>query len=754
VNLVKSRVESGWGAAAIALALVVLIPHLPLLLGWASPIWDALEFFAPYFVLVGDFARQGQFLLWNPFINGGSPDYIEPQIGAFSPLVLLFASSSTRHGFELYWLTVWLLGPLGMLVLARHLGAPAWGGFVAALGLAFSGFYTGNAEHTSMLNVVSFLPLLLWRMDVAVIDHRPRAAAEAGALWGLSGLAGYPGLLLLNACFVALWCLGRVLWNEPADMNEDIPRRGAAITPPRTVYARLLQLTLAHGIMLVVGLVVLAPTYVPFFVEGPAYSQRAGALPRETAVENDALHPASLVTITTSAFGLIDMFEYTDISMRSIYVGVVVPLLAGFALLHRSRRLRWWLFLVAIGFLAAAMGRTLPVREWIYDWFPPSRYFRHSALFRCYYIVAIALLSVYGARDLAAALHEQALASWRRFTTITLTVVSVALVVFVVTISTLNERATAVDVVARVHVWGMWLGAAAVAVAVSRAIWHRRVCIVPIAVIALAIADALGTALIARPTMYIANGAPWRTVIETHNRRVSLTGRILNRQPETEGNRSLVSKVPALKGYGPLASPLFRQYSGDMVLLASATGPNRLWFSPAIIWTDRSEDCFDEFRSRAAELGAPPLVLHSAEAMRQPYQPRVDARRLCDASLRDAPAATSIDAQEVNVVTYDPRRMTLEVDVPGDGWLVVTDSWSPGWTASVNGRATPVTGANFIFRAVPATAGRNVIDFQFRAFGFPWLVAASWFVLAAVGTMSIVAVAVRRQTPSTDLPSR
>ncbi len=754
MNSVKSRVANGWGAAAIALALVVLIPHLPLLLGRASPVWDALDFFGPYFVLVGDFARQGQFLLWNPFINGGSPDYIEPQIGAFSPLLLLFAWGGT-HGFELYWLTIWLLGPLSMLVLSRHLGAPAWGGLVAALGLAFSGFYTGNAEHTAMLSAVSFLPLLLWRMDVAVIHRRPRAAVEAGALWGLSGLAGYPGLVLLNACFVGLWSFGRVLLDEPADMDEGSFRRGVALTPPRAVYARLLHLVLMHGIMLLVGLVVLAPTYVPFFVEGPAYSHRAGALPRETAVENDALHPASLVTMTTPAFGLVDMFEYTDISMRSIYVGVLLPVLAGFAVLNRSRGMRWWLLLLAIGFLAAAMGRALPVRGWIYDWFPPTRYFRHSALFRCYFIVAIALLSVYGARDLAAALRDQALAVWRRFAATTLAAAGLAVVVLVVTIGILNERASAIDVAARALASGLWFSAAAVVTLASMAMWRRRISIVPTALVALAIADALATALVARPTMYSVNVAPWQTLAEAHNRQISLRGRIFSRRPDTENNRALVTKVPALKGYGPLAGPLFHRYSGDMVLAASATGPNRFWFSPAAVWADPSEACFEEFRSRASELGAPPLVLHFADAMTQPYDQRVDARSSCGPSLRDVPAGTSIDPQKVKIVAYEPQRMTLEVDAPGNGWLVVTDSWSPGWTASVNGRATQIMGANFVFRAVPTTAGRNLIDFQFRAFGFPWLVAASWLVLAAVGTVSVVAVfAVRRQTPSTDLPSR
>ena len=110
-----SRWTGSWRIAGAVIALVITGSWLPLFLGRVSPIWDAFDFYGPYTMLVGDFARHGRFLLWNPFINGGSPDYLEPQTGAFSPLVVLVGAvaGGSRHGFELYWLLVWLLGPLG-----------------------------------------------------------------------------------------------------------------------------------------------------------------------------------------------------------------------------------------------------------------------------------------------------------------------------------------------------------------------------------------------------------------------------------------------------------------------------------------------------------------------------------------------------------------------------------------------------------------------------------------------------------------
>jgi hypothetical protein len=87
---VGTRVTSGWALEAIGLLILLLVPHASLLLGRTAPIWDAIDLFAPYFMLVADFARNGEFLLWNPFTLGGSPGYLEPQLGSFSPPIVLF----------------------------------------------------------------------------------------------------------------------------------------------------------------------------------------------------------------------------------------------------------------------------------------------------------------------------------------------------------------------------------------------------------------------------------------------------------------------------------------------------------------------------------------------------------------------------------------------------------------------------------------------------------------------------------------
>ena len=46
-------------------------------------------------------------------------------------------------------------------------------------------------------------------------------------------------------------------------------------------------------------------------------------------------------------------------------------------------------------------------------------------------------------------------------------------------------------------------------------------------------------------------------------------------------------------------------------------------------------------------------------------------------------------------------------------WLVLNDSYFPGWKATVAGRLEPIRQANFAFRAVLVPAGQHTVQFVF-----------------------------------------
>jgi len=67
---------------------------------------------------------------------------------------------------------------------------------------------------------------------------------------------------------------------------------------------------------------------------------------------------------------------------------------------------------------------------------------------------------------------------------------------------------------------------------------------------------------------------------------------------------------------------------------------------------------------------------------------------------------------------YEPHRIRLRVDAPRDAWLFLSDTWYPGWSATVDGRETRVFRANVAGRAVRIPAGEHRVEFRYRPFSF------------------------------------
>ena len=85
------------------------------------------------------------------------------------------------------------------------------------------------------------------------------------------------------------------------------------------------------------------------------------------------------------------------------------------------------------------------------------------------------------------------------------------------------------------------------------------------------------------------------------------------------------------------------------------------------------------------------------------------------------------------ISTYESERVVIETDAPVPAWLVLSDSYYPGWQATLDGVAVPIHRANFLVRAVRAPAGRHQVVFSYRppllragmiASALAWLLAA------------------------------
>ncbi len=71
-----------------------------------------------------------------------------------------------------------------------------------------------------------------------------------------------------------------------------------------------------------------------------------------------------------------------------------------------------------------------------------------------------------------------------------------------------------------------------------------------------------------------------------------------------------------------------------------------------------------------------------------------------------------------DILSYEPERVVVETTGEGDGWLVLTDAWYPGWRATVDGAPVEIARADVLFRAVPVPAGRHRVEFVYAPISF------------------------------------
>lgn len=81
---------------------------------------------------------------------------------------------------------------------------------------------------------------------------------------------------------------------------------------------------------------------------------------------------------------------------------------------------------------------------------------------------------------------------------------------------------------------------------------------------------------------------------------------------------------------------------------------------------------------------------------------------------QEAQMTTADTNAAVRVTAYEPDEVRLEASLPRPGFLLLLDTYFPGWTASVNGRTAKIYQADYNFRAVTLPAGKSTIHFVYR----------------------------------------
>jgi hypothetical protein len=72
-------------------------------------------------------------------------------------------------------------------------------------------------------------------------------------------------------------------------------------------------------------------------------------------------------------------------------------------------------------------------------------------------------------------------------------------------------------------------------------------------------------------------------------------------------------------------------------------------------------------------------------------------------------------AETVEIVDYSSNRIELRAHLASDAWVILTDTFYPGWKATIDGQSEAIiVPANYVFRAIYVPKGLHEIVFQYK----------------------------------------
>jgi hypothetical protein len=117
--------------------------------------------------------------------------------------------------------------------------------------------------------------------------------------------------------------------------------------------------------------------------------------------------------------------------------------------------------------------------------------------------------------------------------------------------------------------------------------------------------------------------------------------------------------------------------------------------------------------------------------------------------LETAPPSVAVapdGAEESATVTKSaPDELTLDVTATADGLVVLSEIYSPGWHAYLDGEEVPIHIANHTFRAVPVSAGEHTLELRYDP---PWLRVGLVITLATIAALAAAAIVPYRRQKS------
>lgn len=742
------RIRAWLPETVLILAVCVLFYRLLLgeVLFWGTP---SLQFY-PWREMAFSQLRQGRLPLWNPLVGNGAPLLANYQTAIFYPPNWLNLVLPTAHVMGWLGMLHLMWAGLGMLAYLRRLGVDRLGQGVGGLAYGLSGYLVSRFGFLSITSAAPWLPWLLWALDgLWQSEGRDlrRRIALLGGIVGLQLLAGHAQTTFYSLALAGLYALWRAT-------RLGRPKRLAAAV---------------GGVALGVGLaaIQLLPT-----LELMQTSQRATGVDTTLAMTYSYWPWRPLTWVAPNLFGSPatgDYWGYGNYWEDATYVGLLSVALAAQALVKWLRaRQEKRPDLSVVPFFAAiippvlllALGKNTPVFVWLFRHVPTFDLFQAPARWMLLAVFAMAALAGIGAHSWQAT--ERGL-FWTR-----LAIAGGASTMAATMVALRGFGGIELSFVRA----GLRLGLSVIAIGAlillqpepgtrRRWLWEG-------AALALLAVDLVSAGWGLNPTIepaFYRERSPLAAEVAGDTRTVYLpqdeqtakfttfldvqdfgSGTLAEWRPLRESllpNLGMLDGVPSANNFDPLrvgpqnalleslrdAPPntaLPRLRAMNVGALLTSTPDSAVGLEVIAQAGPVTAHAVPDPMPRAYLIGEAWQVGSVAEAIDAMARDDFDPSQVV--ALEGAGDEVSSGEDEVGTASLlheNGRTITIALEADTTGWLVLTDSWYPGWQATLDGTPQPILRANAAFRAVEVPGGHHTVVFTYRPRSIVWGTALS-----------------------------
>jgi hypothetical protein len=720
-------------AARVFLTLGALLPYWRLLTFgvifvtddiFTSDIFDGE---LPGRVLVSQLIRHGQMPVWTNQICSGVPLAGAPA----DPIGLAaFSRLPPAAALDLFVIVLLLVAAHGAYGLARRFGADRPGAVLAGVAFAGSGYIACQLKHLGIVSTVVWLPVGLTLIDRTLstgLEPPPTLARRAlfmaafGLVFAEQVLSAFPQSVYICALVYGSFALFRAI----TDRHEPLPLR----------LALLGGLGVAAALGSAAGALVLLP-----LSELGSVSDRAEALGWEWSTRL-AYWPRNVLTfLVPYVHGDISNLSYKGPSIfweDYGYVGIATVLLAIYGGVRERRRpvVAFTILMTLVAYLFV-LGPATPVFRVAYLFIPGMKMFRLPTRFLIVVELGLALLGALGLTRLRADLERLLRKSSPLPRLIVVAVcVGTALDLFLhqprqnpmvsgrdwlavphtveVVRADSSQPRTLTPRYRDLHTWTF-----------VRA--HGWSDVRPFFELRDVLQPNTGGGFWNTPSAdcYAGIAASWFVDVWGDHNREAFVSRMsaLDFDARTLRIHPALPRVLSTYGVSHVISPFPEQEAAFALVshdrnayVYRVDGSARVRFVRAA----RHVTTNDEAVKRLLDASFDPdreILLHEAPDSVHPSVDGVDDLASHVAPSHVAPSDAALARQ---VVTHeDSRQLVIEAEAPEDGFLLLADTFYPGWTAQVDGNPTPIYRANLSVRGIQLARGRHEVRFTFDAPGF------------------------------------